>query len=118
MSDAGPEFAALASLIALVSDPKAASQRLSALEKQLDAVTKAQEKLAADRAAHDRARAELEAREHRLREREAAAGIAEGRLAAREKAIAAVRPPRFTADPTGAPGTISHSGLAREAFHG
>jgi hypothetical protein len=74
-------FAAVTNLIALVADPKAAGQRMTALEKQLEAVARAQERLAADRQQHDRARAELEVRELRLRERESAVTAREGRQA-------------------------------------
>jgi hypothetical protein len=57
-------------------------------------------------------------REKTLRDREVAVAIKERNIVAREKAIKDAAPPRFTPDPTGAPGTISHSGLAREAFNG
>jgi hypothetical protein len=55
MPDPSPDaFAMLANLLAVIGDPKAASQRLSALEKQIDAASKARERLEADHAAHER----------------------------------------------------------------
>jgi peptidoglycan hydrolase CwlO-like protein len=122
MAESPDTFSAAIALIGLAVDPKACAKRLDDLQKQLDKTAAAAAKLEVATAAHDQkvaaAKADLDARGAAVLKREAALGIAEGRLAAREKAIAAVTPPRFTADPTGAPGTISHSGLAREAYHG
>jgi hypothetical protein len=80
-------FTAVTSLIALIADPKAAGKRLDEFQKQIDAVSKAQERLAADRQQHDRVRAELEAREQRVREREAVVAAREGRQAHYDKAV-------------------------------
>jgi multidrug efflux pump subunit AcrA (membrane-fusion protein) len=115
-------FSAVTNLVALLADPKAASARLTELQKQIEKAEAASAKLAADREQHAAAvaaaKAELDARGAALLKRETAAGIKERELIQREKVLEASKPPRFSADPTGAPGTISHSGLAREGYHG
>jgi hypothetical protein len=73
MTDA-PEFAAVAGLIALVTDAKACAKRFDELRSLSDQIAKSQAKLDSARAEHDRAaaaaQADILAREQKLRQRE------------------------------------------------
>jgi hypothetical protein len=119
MSEA-PEFQAVANLLALLTDAKATAKKFDELRQTIEKAEGATAKLAVDREQHaaavTAARAELDARGAALLKREGAAGIKERELVEREKAVKAAMPPRFSSDPTGAPGSISHSGLARERY--
>jgi hypothetical protein len=94
-------------LLAAAVDPKATKARLDNLLLQIDAVVKAQAKLDADRAEHDRAvafeKASADEHEKRNRAREVSVAIAERNLAEREQALIAKlnesRPPRYPYDP-------------------
>jgi hypothetical protein len=74
MSESPDTYAAVAGLIALISDAPACKARLAELQKQIEAATKAQTNLDADRAAHQAevaaAKATFDARETALRKRE------------------------------------------------
>jgi hypothetical protein len=71
MSDPTPEsFAAVAALIALITDAPACKSRLAELRQQIDAAAKAQARLDAAQPIHDQAAAALETREAAVTERE------------------------------------------------
>jgi hypothetical protein len=121
MTDPTPEaFAAVAGLVALITDAKACGKRLDELKKLGDEVAKSQAKLDTDRAEHERASTtrtrEFDEREAKLRDREVKVIIAERNLLERQQEIAAARPPRFSDDPNMGPGGKSWSGLTREEY--
>jgi uncharacterized protein (DUF3084 family) len=122
MAETPDTFAAAIALIGMAVDPKACAKRLDELRQALEKAEAATAKLTADREQHAAtvaaAKDEIAARTAQLLKREVAVGIAERDLVKREKAIKDAMPSRFSADPTGAPGSISHSGLAREAYYG
>jgi hypothetical protein len=118
MTDPSPEtFAAVADLIRLIADPDGCAKRVRELQKLGEQVAKAQAKLETERAAHDQTvtadTAAALARETKLRDREVAVAMAQRDVAARERALADARPPRFSDDPNLGPGGRSHSGLTR-----
>jgi hypothetical protein len=118
MSDAS--FTAVADLIALISDPKACAKRMAELQTLGAEIAAAQAKLDAARAEHDRKitadTAELAEREAAVGQRHVVVSIAEREVAAARARDAAAMPPRYPSDPNFAPGTISHSGLARDHY--
>ena len=82
MPDPSPDaFMVVANLLAVIADPKLAAKRMSDLERQIEAVVKAREQLAADRQQHATtvaaAKADLDTRGATLLKRETAVGIAE-----------------------------------------
>ncbi len=87
----------------MLADSKATLKRIDQLQKLETEIAKAQAKLDADRAMHDRAvttaTREIDEREAKLRKREVDVAIHERDLAAREKVIADARPPRYPSDP-------------------
>jgi hypothetical protein len=96
-------FAAVAGLIALITDAKGCAKRLAELQQQIDVATKAQSKLDSERVVHDRAVAaaevEMIARETAVRKREVTVSIAARDLIEREKIVAASKPDRYPQDP-------------------
>jgi hypothetical protein len=115
MSDT-ESFTAVASLIALIVDPKACAARLADLQRTIAAAAKAQAELNVERDEFDRRaaaeKAAAVARDTKLRAREAAVEIAERDILARQKNLADARPPRYPFDPN-----ISGT-LTREPYNG
>jgi putative heme degradation protein len=96
-------FAAVAGLVALITDVKACAKRLDELRATIDAAEKAQAQLAADRAEHERRvavdTAELAERDGAVRKRHLAATILEREVNERAQRFAADLPPRYPHDP-------------------
>ena len=86
-------FAAVLTLLALVTDPRAARQHLVAIRAATEAVEKSRAALATERAEFDKfstgRAAELDAKANSLRDREVRVFRAEAGLAEREKVVAA-----------------------------
>jgi hypothetical protein len=107
-------FAAVTGLIALITDAKACSKRLAELQQQTDAATKAETKLAAERAAYEAKVAETSA-DLKAREEKTADRLIRAMRLEKEPPVDPVDPDdRFPFNPNLLPGTRGHTGLARE----
>jgi hypothetical protein len=109
-------FAAVADLIGLISDPKACAKRMAELQVTIAAADRAQAQLEAARIANERAfavsTADLDRRRAKIIADEVELRLRRDAFDQREASSAE----RFPHDPNFAPGTISHSGLARDHY--